>query len=181
MTILLPIMGTLIGIGGLSRAGKSTLARLLAERLIDEGYSAIVLHQDEYVIEESDLPLIRDKQDWEVPQSIHWKSLKLAIQNATQNYDIVFVEGLFAFHDPLLTEQMDHRIFIEISKSKFLERKKVDLRWGSEPEPDWYMEHIWQSYLRYGRPTLSDGYICLNGSRFFDIDGTLRAISILPS
>ncbi len=162
-------MSVLIGIGGVSRAGKSTLANLLAEAYRAQHKTVSVIHQDEHVVDEQELTLIRDKRDWEHPNSIDWHRLSTIIDDHLTQFDIVIMEGLFAFNDPIIRSKMGHKIMVEISKPKFLDRKKVDLRWGGTAEPDWYMQHIWNSYLIYGRPKLDQSYICLNGTRRFDI------------
>jgi len=168
-------MNKLIGIGGVSRSGKTALAeRLSAEIRIKKNLSVHIIHQDQCVIPESQLPLINGKADWEHPVSIDWSRLNLLIDQGLQSYDIVIVEGLFAFYDQAIGERMNIKIFLEISKPLFIERKREDLRWGLEP--DWYIEHIWEAYLRYGRPTLNSEYVCLNGSREIDVGELLEKI-----
>ena len=73
-----------------------------------------------------------------------------------------------------IRDSMNIKIFLEISKRLFIERKREDLRWGLEP--DWYIEHIWEAYLRYGRPSLSSEYACFNGARDIDVRGLLDEI-----
>ena len=168
-------MNILIGIGGVSRSGKTALAkRLAAELQTKEKPSVHIIHQDQCVIPESQLPLISGKADWEHPVSIDWPRLNLLIDQGLQSYEIVIVEGLFAFYDQAIVERMNIKIFLEISKPLFIERKREDLRWGLEP--DWYIEHIWEAYLRYGRPSLSSEYVCLNGARDIDVRGLLDEI-----
>ena len=72
------------------------------------------------------------------------------------------MEGLLAFYESRIEQLLDKKIFIEIPKTLFLERKVRDKRWGEFPE--WYMEHIWQSYLTYGKINLSKkGYFTIKG------------------
>ena len=160
-------MNILIGIGGVSRSGKTFLAQQLEIALTAQNHTTLVIHQDQCVFKESELPLIKGKPDWEHPVSIDWIGLKELISEGLKSYDIVIVEGLLAFNDPELVELMSHKIFLEISKRLFVARKRKDLRWGLEP--DWYIEHIWESYLRSGRPTLGKEYFCLNGARPCDL------------
>ena len=168
-------MNKLIGIGGVSRSGKTALAkRLAAELQAKKNLSVHIIHQDQCVIIESQLPLINGKADWEHPVSIDWSRLNLLIDQDLQSYDIVIVEGLFAFYDQAIAERMNIKIFLEISKRLFIERKREDLRWGLEP--DWYIEHIWEAYLRYGRPSLSSEYACFNGARDIDVGQLLKEI-----
>jgi len=160
----------LIGIGGPSRAGKTTLSRLLGESYSKSGLHIIVVHQDEHVVDEEELPMIRDKRDWEVPSSIDWASLYASVKQAMDLADVVIVEGLFCFHELRLTQLMDVKIFVEIDKDLFVHRKKEDLRWGSEAEPEWYVQHIWDSYERYGIPLTKEMDFTLDGTRYFDIE-----------
>ena len=166
----------LIGLGGASRAGKTTLAGLLSDHLSKSGVNVIIVHQDQHVVSEDELPLIRDKRDWEVPSSIDWASLYAAVRLSLDIADIVIVEGLFCYSEPRLNVMMDVKLFVNIDKELFVSRKKEDLRWGSEPEPDWYIEHIWLSFLKYGLPLgiTIDHY--LDGSVFFDVEGIVAAV-----
>jgi nicotinamide/nicotinate riboside kinase len=44
-------------------------------------------------------------------------------------------------------------------------------RWGFEPK--WFIEHVWQSYLKYGQTILSEpknGVLVVSGATDFDVD-----------
>jgi uridine kinase len=167
----------IIGIGGVSRAGKSTLSRLLRDALSEHSLSVDLIHQDDYVFSEEVLITIKDRIDWELPSTIDWARLKSTIALSSGQHDIVILEGLFAFYDPAITKSMDHRFFIRIPKHKFLERKKEDLRWGKDSEPQWYIEHIWKSYKKYGIPNLEkEEFIVLSGTTYFDITAIIKHI-----
>lgn len=170
------LKGKLIGIGGISRAGKSTLSHLLSDQLSELGYSVLVISQDDYTIPTQQLTKIKDKPDWELPSSINWSRLNMHVEYSLNQYDFVILEGLFSYANTALMELFDKKLFVEISKNKFIDRKKDDLRWGVSPEPEWYIEHIWQSYLVYGRPSLSEDYKVLNGSQYFDVKHILSHI-----
>ena len=139
-----------IGIGGVSRAGKTALAKRLAKHFRQGGLSTGILHQDEFVYPDEEIPKIRDKVDWEHPGSIDFERFRQAIVEYSQTYDVVIVEGLMALYDEPTNALYDKCFFVNISKATFLERKSKDLRWGREP--DWYMEHIWESFQLYGQP-----------------------------
>lgn len=139
-----------IGIGGVSRAGKTRLARKLAGHFRGQGRTAVILHQDEFVFPEAEIPTIRGKADWEHPGSIDFERFRQAIAAQAETVDVVIAEGLLAFYDAAVNALYDRCFFMKISKATFLERKARDLRWGREP--DWYMEHIWESFLKYGQP-----------------------------
>lgn len=152
----------LIGIGGPSRAGKSTLADALAREITSRGLSCRVIHQDVFVHKRPQLPLIGDHIDWEHPDSIHWKRLRSALKRAQPEADVVLHEGLLAYANPVINKFYDRTLFLHISEPTFRARKAADLRWGQEPE--WYVDHIWDSYHHFGKPTESlPGTIHLSG------------------
>ncbi len=144
----------IIGIGGVSNSGKSTLAKYIKD--IYPTYKIRILCQDDFVKPHYELPKIFEHIDWETPDSIDFTFYKNQLISAKKNVDIVIAEGLFAFSNNMITELYDKKIFLSISKKSFLNRKKHDIRWGEEP--DWYIHHIWQSYLLYGRikPDIKD-------------------------
>ncbi|MBK6393049.1 MAG: hypothetical protein KA109_01905 [Saprospiraceae bacterium] len=150
----------IIGIGGVSRAGKTTLANQLSKRI--KGKTIGILKQDDFV-KKDHLPMIRDHIDWEHPDSIDWKSLLSAIQSYKKKYDLVIVEGLFAFYQGNINACYDRCIFVYIEKDLFWKRKKQDLRWGREP--NWFVHHIWESYVEYGAlPKNKNPVFMVNGA-----------------
>ncbi len=140
-------MGKIIGIGGVSRAGKTSLAQRISEWFNDD--SIKILHQDEYIVPKSKMPLIKGQIDWERPESLDFLHFREEILKEQQQYDYIIAEGLMVYKEPLVYDLFDKKIFIEISKETFLSRKTLDNRW--ENEPDWYIEHIWKSHFVYGR------------------------------
>lgn len=165
----------IISIGGISRSGKSFLAIKLKELLEKDGNTVRVLDQDDYVYPEEDIPLIRDHIDWEVPESIDWNRFKDALTEAAEAFDHVIVEGLMVFLNPSIRAIYNKCIFIKLSREEFMHRKQSDLRWGKEP--DWYVEHIWDSYIKYGQiPDEMDIDLTLDGERSFDIETIFHRI-----
>ena len=139
-----------IGIGGVSRAGKTALAKWLAKHFRRQGLTAVILHQDDFAFPEEDIPKVRDKVDWEHPGSVDFERFRQAIAEQSEAVDVVIAEGLMALYDTSTNALYDKCFFMEISKAAFWERKTRDLRWGREP--DWYIAHIWESFLLYGQP-----------------------------
>ncbi len=155
-----------IGIGGISNAGKSTLASKL-KNLYDTKKVAI-LCQDDYVFPKDKIPLINDHIDWERPESIDFKRYYEVVQNSILNNDIVIIEGIFAFHDQKVVDMMDKKIFLTLDQKFFFMRKSNDLRWGKEP--DWYMEHIWDSHIKYRNGGIPKDAMVLRGGREINIE-----------
>ena len=168
----------IIGIGGVSRSGKSTLAALIYRLYTEGGQTAIVLAQDDFVFPTEQIPKIRngseEEIDWEIPESIDFQRYKTAILEAKMQFDCVITEGLLNFYDADINALFDKFLFVEIKKSTFLERKALDKRWGEVP--DWYIKHIWASFERYERTILADKnheVLVLSGEVDFD-EKTLR-------
>jgi nicotinamide/nicotinate riboside kinase len=152
----------LIGIGGPSRAGKSTLADALGREITSRSLTYRFISQDDYVHRPPQLPMIRDHVDWEHPDSIDWKQLRRSLRRALTEVDIVLHEGLLAYANPEINQLYDRTLFLHISEPTFRTRKAADLRWGQEPE--WYVDHIWDSYHHFGKPAESlPGTIHLSG------------------
>ena len=160
----------IIAIGGVSRAGKSTLASLIKQAFEKLDQSVTIIEQDKYAYAEEKIPKIKDKIDWESPASIDFKSFSKAIKTAKKEYDHVIAEGLLVFYDSPLSKLYDKSIFIKIPKKPFLERKELDLRWSNQPEPKWYIEHIWKSYKTYGTENIPKDLIKLSGELSFDLE-----------
>jgi len=143
----------MIGIGGVSRAGKTELANFLCEKFQTIGFRAVSIHQDEYAFSESNIPKVNDRIDWETPDSINSFKYLSAIQKEKQKgADVIIAEGFLNFHDLKLVNLFDKKVFLEIRRSTFEKRKAKDSRW--ETEPSWYIDHIWESYEQYGKSIL---------------------------
>jgi len=162
-----------VGIGGPSNAGKSDLAKKILREL--NHLSGIVLCLDDYVYPESHLSRIRGRIDWEHPDTIRFDQLIADLRNASQQYDIVIVEGFLLYSDPSILNEIDKMIFIEITEKTFRQRKVQDLRWGEEPS--WYIDHIWSRYLAYGRPPEGLEMLFLEGEQEWPLKRILAFIN----
>lgn len=122
--------------------------------------------QDDYAKPTISIPKVQGVPDWERPSTIKWDALTAAVKRSTANVKIV--EGLFAFYPASLRSIYNVRIFIEIDKEMFQSRRSQDDRW--EQEPDWYPEHVWRSYLKYGMMKGDKAeYIKLDGAEKIDV------------
>jgi len=156
-------MALILGIGGVSRSGKTWLAHRIKDLL--KYNNPVILNQDDYVFNIEDIPKVKGETDWECPESIDFDLLLNDINRLAADHDFIIVEGLLAFYDPRIEEIMDKKIFIEIPKELFLKRKELDKRWGDFP--DWYMEHIWDSFLKFGKiENKKKGFYFLSGPEF---------------
>ena len=165
-----------IGIGGCSNAGKSALADQIIEKL--KGKSATIVCQDDYTLDEDQIPNHYEHTDWEIPESINIENYIADVKEAISNNDIVICEGLFPFYWDELNELYDRQIYLELDKNEFLLRKEMDDRWGEEPR--WYMRHIWDNHQIYGKiknKTEEDIYINANHG-VFDIDEIIKQLDL---
>jgi len=158
------MMGKIIGIGGVSRAGKTSLAQRIREWFNDDKVK--ILHQDDFIVPKSEMPMVKGQIDWERPESIDFNSFREEILKEQENYDYIIAEGLMVYGNPDVYQLFDKKIFIEISKETFLNRKTLDNRWANEPE--WYIEHIWESHFIHGRaPKELRDVLCMSGENQF--------------
>lgn len=135
----------IIGIGGISNAGKSALAEEIKKHF--PGQTVKIRCQDNFAKPTAIIPKINGHTNWEIPDSIDFDRYYNDLINEEKNYDIVIDEGLFVFFDPRFNKLYDKTIFMTLKKKTFFERKRKDFRWG--PEPDWYMKHIWDSHKTF--------------------------------
>ncbi len=161
----------IIGIGGVSRSGKTSLAFLIKKLLEERGETAIVLSQDDFVFEAHQIPKIRHRTDWECPESIDFQRYKKEIVEKKSQFQHVITEGLLNFWNSELDALLDRRLFCSIKKDIFFDRRLQEKRWGFEPK--WFIEHVWKSYLKYGQTILSEpknGVLLVSGVEDFDVD-----------
>ena len=139
----------IIGIGGVSRAGKSELAHRLKAIFESEGKTVDIFALDDFVKAKEDIPMVKDRIDWEHPEGIDYKSLFDTVKLAKSRYDVIITEGHLIFSDENLNQLFDRKLFLRIKRDVFLERRKRETRWGEEP--DWYLNHVWDAYLEFGQ------------------------------
>ncbi len=139
-------MPKIIGIGGCSRSGKSSLAKNIKKHLANK--RVLLLHMDDFVFPANQIPKVKDRTDWERPESVDFERLCQTINDQKDHYDIIVIEGILIFANEKLLSLFDTTIQFEISQKTFLARRKHESRWGEEP--DWFMDHVWESHLRYG-------------------------------
>jgi len=165
----------IIGIGGCSNSGKSLLAKQISD-FYQRNKTVKILCQDDFVKRRDFLTTINEHVDWELPSTIEIDKYISSVKDAEKQYDLLICEGLFAFWFDELNILYDKYIFLEIDEHTFKHRKQADLRWGKEP--DWYIDHIWQSHMRYGQLNLSDtNIIVTDATKEIKIEQIIEYIS----
>lgn len=157
-----------IGIGGASRSGKSRLAKAIKSQLGDKTVN--ILEQDDFVIPKENIPLVQTITDWEHPASIDFIKFEKAIQQSHKEYEVTIIEGFLVYYDQKINDHIDIKIFLSIDEPTFLMRKVHDQRWGKTPV--FYIDHIWKSYLKYGKCEKDqvDYYLDANGEELPVLD-----------
>ncbi len=168
----------IIGIGGVSRSGKSTLSQELLKYFREKGLKTIIFHQDDFVFPENQIPKIRERTDWESPLSMNFGLYQEILEIFKTKFDVIIAEGLFAFYDKSIVDMYDYQIHVKITQRTFYIRRQMDTRWGYEPT--WYIEHVWKSYLMYGKPEKSSRNLySINGENNFNIPLIIRNLKCI--
>lgn len=128
----------MIAVGGGSGSGKTTIVKMLLDRLTE--HSVQVISQDHYYRDLSDLePKARDKQNFDHPQALDQELLRRDLQEISQGRqikvpvydftthtrlsnqhtvvdasDIIIFDGIFSFYDKSLREIFDLKIFVDV-------------------------------------------------------------------
>ncbi|GHE60643.1 MULTISPECIES: hypothetical protein [Roseivirga] len=166
-------MGQLILVAGVSRSGKSSFSKELCALLHD----SIHLDQDEFVKAQSEIPTIKDRIDWETPDSIDWNRWRNTIDSSLNENRYVVAEGIFAFTDLQIIKNASLTIAIDIPYETYLQRRMKETRWGNEPE--WFLEHVWHSHLKYHNPHKITPDIMLSGTETIDAQQVLLAAQLI--
>ncbi len=135
----------IIGIGGGTGSGKTTVVRKIIESLPDN--SVAVIPQDSYYNDQSDLPLeVRKQTNFDHPDAFEWPLLAHqieelrnghSIEQPTYSYitctrlsetvhvepkDVIIVEGIMALYDTKLRDLMALKIFVDAGADERLLR-----------------------------------------------------------
>ena len=135
----------IIGIGGGTGSGKTTVVRKIIESLPDN--SVAVIPQDSYYNDQSSLPLeVRKQTNFDHPDAFEWPLLAKQIEELrnghyieqpTYSYitctrleetvhvepkDVIIVEGIMALYDKNLRNLMDLKIFVDAGADERLLR-----------------------------------------------------------
>ena len=166
----------IIGIGGCSNSGKSALADQIVQKL--SGKSSIVFCQDDYTIEEDQIPNHYEHTDWEIPESIDIVKYIQDVNDAKESYDLIICEGLFPFWFEELNELINSQVYLNLDKDEFMLRKAKDNRWGEDPE--WYMRHIWDNHIIYGKiKNKHEEDICVDANLgVFDVAEVIKQLGL---
>ncbi len=160
-----------IGISGATGSGKSTFSDTLKKHLSD--YKVKVIHMDEYYKEEFQRPKIegigdgKEYIDDNHPMALELEQCYMDMQKAiNMDYDIVMVEGIFAFWDKRIFDVLDLKIFIDCDSDERLVRRILrNLSFGQKLEEitGRYVQAVQPRQKEYVEPAKWKADIILNG------------------
>ncbi|MEL6675028.1 MAG: hypothetical protein AAFR61_22665 [Bacteroidota bacterium] len=156
----------IIGIGGCSRSGKSTLAAWMLQELVKKGHQVRLLAMDDFALPVDQMPLVRGEPDWDHPDAYDWSKMRSQLERVRQEKVTLILEGIFIFYPTEFSSFWDKAIFITLSKVSFLQRRQAETRWGKEPA--WYLEHVWEAFAKYGRIGLPADHLELSGESLWE-------------
>ncbi|HEY9362753.1 MAG TPA: hypothetical protein VIQ00_05800 [Chitinophagaceae bacterium] len=172
----------IIGIGGVSRAGKTSLSGFLKKNL---GRKCVEIHLDSYIKDSSHwdffmkypifyLSSIHKMFDMEHPDVIDFNRLYEDIIRSNEENEIVIAEGFLITHDPRIKNLIDCYIHVAVNKEEFIKRRTNDYKKSNS----WYANHVWKSFMKYGNNYNGLNYMVVDANNEMDTDSVLAFINI---
>jgi len=163
-----------IGLGGGSASGKSTISEQLRLRL--EPLRVAVINQDRYFHETSRLPRhaspdgAREWPDHNQPESFDFTRLRADVQAARDSdAQVVIVEGILVLHDAELREMMDFKLFVEADPDERIVRRirrNVARGYNLDEICDFYLDSVRYQYREFCEPTRAYADLIVPGGRY---------------
>ncbi|MBD5460792.1 MAG: hypothetical protein HDR26_07605 [Lachnospiraceae bacterium] len=171
----------IIGIGGESAGGKSTLSNRLEKSLT--GHKVKVFHMDAYYKKEALRPTITGLTNGKIyiddnhPDALDLDRLHEDLRDtinsdAGKSPDIIIVEGLFALWDQTLLPLLDLKIYVDCDSDERLTRRiKRNLTFGQDLQEitERYVQAVQPRQKEYVLPTKWNADIIINGFSFPDV------------
>lgn len=138
-------MVLVIGLGGGTNSGKTTICRRIQENIPD----CFVFNQDKYFKTEEEAKLSFPDTDinWETCAALKMDNLVADVKKEmTKDHSVIIVEGHLVLNFPALIELFDETIFITLSYGLAHERRLT--RTYDPPDGPGYFENVvWPGYL----------------------------------
>lgn len=166
-----------VGIGGCSASGKSTLSNRLEERL--SGYRTKVFHMDKYFKEPSQRPEVmgildgKTYRDDNHPNTMELDRLHADVAAARDGgeADIILIEGMFILWDPVMAPLLDLKVFVDCDQDERLRRRiSRNLGFGYDLNDimDRYVQAVQPRQREYVESSKWKADIIVNGFRTVD-------------
>ena len=165
-----------VGIGGDSASGKSTLTSRLEERLSD--YKVKVFRMDKYFREASERPDVAGILDGKIyrddnhPNTLDLERLHADVLAAREeDWDIILIEGMFILWDEAMAPVLDLKVFVDCDPDERLRRRVIrNLAFGQDLEEimERYVQAVVPRQREYVEPSKWKADIIVNGFRTVD-------------
>jgi uridine kinase len=163
----------IIGIGGGSASGKSTIAGRLKERLAP--LVVEVTNQDRHFWPAGKLPRatdragVREWPDYNQPGSFDWVNLRLALRAAREGCaEVMVFEGILMLWDADLRELMDLRLFVEAdADERIVRRIRRNVARGHDLDGvcDYYLDSVRYRHEEFCQPTREHADLVIPGGK----------------
>lgn len=158
-----------VGIGGGTASGKSTLCKILTEKL--PGVRTITVHSDNFYLE--NLPKIISPKsgivydDYNHPNSLDKAKFFPAVRGLTRaDADLVLIDSLFSLYYEELLRETDLKIFLDLPPDERLARRvRRNAAWGLSPEEiiTYYTDTVAYRHAEFVEPTRARADLVIGG------------------
>lgn len=165
-----------VGIGGCSASGKSTLSNRLEEGLSDRKVK--VFHVDKYFREPAERPQVTGILDGRIyrddnhPETMDLARLHTDVAEAkVGDFDVILIEGMFILWDQDLAPLLDLKVFVDCDPDERLRRRiSRNLGFGYDLDDimDRYVQAVQPRQREYVEPSKWMADIIVNGFRTVD-------------
>ncbi|MCJ7822116.1 MAG: uridine kinase [Armatimonadetes bacterium] len=162
-----------IGIGGGSASGKSTIAETLSRKL--SPLQVRVINQDRYFHGAARLPEhanragTRSWPDHNHPDSLDFPRLRRDLATAREGDDeVIIVEGILVLHDAELRGLMDLKVFVDAdADERIVRRIRRNLAAGYELDGicDFYVDSVRYRHREFCEPTRAHADVVVPGGQ----------------
>lgn len=161
-----------VGIGGGSGSGKSTVAALVRRRL--EPHSVSVINQDRFFYDPSEMPTYysalhgQPRPDFNHPDSTDGEAMVAACQGV-DGVAVVILEGILVLHYPEARALMDIRCYVDTDLDQMLARRtKRNLAAGyggtAEEIAHYNADCVAPQHRRFNAPTAEHADVLIRNS-----------------
>jgi nicotinamide/nicotinate riboside kinase len=151
-----PRSALVVGLGGVTNGGKTTMCNSLERLFSSEKYHLHVLsmHLDHYFRSPDDPHHVHldefNHHDWDSLTALDTDRFLLDLESNHLKYDLLFVEGFLIFNIPIGSnkkELFDLMYYFDLSYDECLRRRLG--RNYDPPDPQGYFQgHVWQAFIK---------------------------------
>jgi len=162
-----------IGIGGGSASGKSTIAQALKERLAP--LPVEIINQDRYFLPNHRLPRHASPDgsrlwpDHNQPSSFDFERLRADLRAAREHSaPVIIAEGILMLHDEEVRSLMDLKLYVEAdADERIVRRLRRNLTRGYDLDDicDFYLDSVRYRHREFNEPTKAYADLVIPGGK----------------